>query len=218
MPPVKYIAQLKGVRELALHGAADLAWWGERLAGEGLAPVAADGAAQVVVTGLDARWLAWPFRDLSVSVLARRAGADEAGVYFAGAFNASRFIVFFESRWFGLPYARRTVHVELGAGGAMRLGDGDLAAEMAPRAAAGEPEDLGYTGALFLPGGRWLHVSIRGGTFVHEFDAQRDRFTIAPACADPVLAALRASAFRPLAWHVRPDATHARSKTFRYGA
>jgi len=213
MPEVKYIAQLKGVRELALHGAADLAFWEERLAGEGLVPVAADGAAQVVVTGLDGRWLAWPFRDLSVSVLARRTDADEVGVYFAGAFNASRFLVFFESRWFGLPYARRAVHVELGAGGAMRLGDGDLAAEMAPRAASGAPEEMGYTGALFLPGGRWLHVDIRGGTFVHAFDAARDRFALGGT--DDVLVALRASGFRPLAWHVRPDATHARSKTFR---
>ena len=44
--PVKYIAQLAGVGELALHGAADLDWWRAHLAGEGYEPVEADGAAQ----------------------------------------------------------------------------------------------------------------------------------------------------------------------------
>ena len=87
MPPVRYIADLTGVRELALHGAADRGWWREHLAGEGLEPIEADGAAQVLVTGLDARWLLWPFRDLSVSVMARRSGSGETGLYFARAFK-----------------------------------------------------------------------------------------------------------------------------------
>ena len=50
---VKYIAQLKGVRELALFGAADLTWWRDHLASEELEPVEVDGEAQVLVTGLD---------------------------------------------------------------------------------------------------------------------------------------------------------------------
>ena len=46
MKPVKYIAQLAGVGELALHGAADLDWCRAHPAGEGYEPVEADGAAQ----------------------------------------------------------------------------------------------------------------------------------------------------------------------------
>ena len=41
--PVKYTAQLKGVRELALAGAADLSWWTDHLAGEGPLLLAGDG-------------------------------------------------------------------------------------------------------------------------------------------------------------------------------
>ena len=134
MRPVKYVAQLTGVRELALHGVADLSWWRAHLAGEGLEPVESDGSAQVVVTGLDGRWLLWPFRDLSVSVVARRPDSEETGIFFARAFNASRFLVFFESRWFKLPYSRRAVRVEVGESPSMCLGDRDLFAQLAPRA------------------------------------------------------------------------------------
>jgi len=71
---------------------------------------------------------------------------------------------------------------------------------------------MAYTGPLFLPGGRWLMVNIFGRTSTFDFDAARDRFEV--ACTDPVLAGLRASHFRGTSWHVRLDATHARSKTF----
>ena len=212
-PPVKYIAQLNGVRELGLFGAADLSWWQDHLAGEGLEPVEVDGSAQVLVTGLDARWLAWPFRDLSVAVAARRSGS-ETGLFFARAFNTSRFLVFFERRWFKLPYSRRAVRVELGDPSFMRLGKEDLFAEMGAREQS-EPKEMGYTGPLFLPGQRWLMVNIFGLTSTFDFDADRDRFEVASTCADPVLTGLRASQFRGIQWHVRQSATHARSKTFK---
>ena len=213
--PVKYIAQLKGVRELGLFGAADLSWWTDHLGGEGLEPVAVDGSAQVLVTGLDARWLAWPFRDLSVAVAARRSGEEETGLFFARAFNTSRFLVFFERRWFKLPYSRRAVRVELGESASMRLGEGGLLAEMGAREQSGEPKEMGYTGPLFLPGRRWLMVNIFGLTSTFDFDADQDRFEVASECADPVLAGLRASQFRGVSWHVRQSSTHARSKTFK---
>ena len=58
-------------------------------------------------------------------------------------------------------------------------------------------------------------VNIFGRTSTFAFDGARDRFEVAPECSDPVLAGLRASEFRGICWHVRRDATHARSKTFR---
>ncbi len=212
--PVKYIAQLKGVRELGLFGAADLSWWTDHLTGEGLEPVEVDGHAQVLVTGLDARWLAWPFRDLSVAVAARRSGSDETGIFFARAFNSSRFLVFFERRWFKLPYSRNAVRVELGDSSSMRLGRDDLLAVLGRREPA-PPKEMGYTGPLFLPGRRWLMVNIFGLTSTFEFDDDRDRFEVSSECADPVLAGLRASQFRGVCWHVRQSATHERSKTFK---
>lgn len=224
---VKYIAQLKGVRELALFGAADLTWWRDHLASEELEPVEVDGEAQVVVTGLDTKWMGIPFRDVSVVVAARRqTGSPETGVFFACAFNASRFIAGVERWWFHLPYRfRADLHVELGESAAIRLGGQpapDLFAEMGFREASEEPlQEMGYSGPLFLPQGRdrtrrrWFMVQIQGLTSTFDFDAARDRFEIGSECSDPILAGLRASKFHGVQWHVRRNATHARSKTLQ---
>ncbi len=224
--PVKYIAQLKEVRELALLGAAELSWWRDHLAAEELEPVEVDGQAQVLVTGLDSKWMGIGFRDLSVAVAARcQSGLVAAGFFLARAFNASRFFAGFERWWFHLPYSRRAVRVELGTTASMRLGrepDVDLLAELGPREPSGEPaqaQEMGYTGPLFLPKGRtkrrWLMVRIHGRTSTFDFDANRDRFEIGSECADPIFAGLRASKFCGIQWHVRRSATHARSKTFQ---
>ena len=225
--PVKYIAQLKRVREVGLWGDAELSWWRDHLAGEGLEPVEADGRARVVVTGLDAKWMGIPFRDVSVAVVARRRCAPaETGLLLARAFNASRFMAGVERWWFHLPYQfRADLHVGLGDAGEIRLGDRsavDLVAELGARESSGEPaEEMGYTGPLFLPGGgdrtrrRWLMVRIHGMTSTFDFDAALDRFEVGSGCTDPILAGLRDSHFRGVQWHVRRSDTHARSKTFQ---
>jgi hypothetical protein len=236
---VKYIAQLKNVHELGLHGHADLSWWRERLADERLEPIERDGRAQVVVTALDTSWMGIPFRDLSVAVAARvscnpdpndgtkdKGNPKQPGLFFACAFNASRFISFFERRWFRLPYRYRAdLHIDLSYDAMCRLGtasETELLAKMAPREQSKTPaQDKGFTGPLFLPNTndashrRWLMVRIEGLTQSFEFDADRDQFEIGSACTHPILMGLEASQFSPIEWHLRTSATHARSKTFR---
>ncbi len=227
--PVKYIAQLEGVRELALLGAAEFSWWRDHLAGEELEPVEVDGQAQVLVTGLDTKWMGIQFRDLSVAVAARcQSGSVETGMFLARAFNASRFFAGVERWWFHLPYQfRADLHVELGNPTAIRLGGQpavDLFAELGPREPSVEPapaREMGHTGALFLPKGRdrtrrrWSMVQIHGLTSTFDFDADRDRFELGSECPDPILAGLRVSQFRGIQRHLRRSATHARSKTFQ---
>lgn len=226
---IKYVGQLYGVRELALLGTADLSWWRDHLAGEELEPIEVDQSARVLVTGLESKWMGMPFRDLSVSVSARCLyGSKEEGYLLAGAFNASRFITFFERRWFKSPYQfRADLHVELGNQSTIRLGNEpaqDLIAEMGPRESEENPvpaEEMGYTGPLFIPKGRdrtinrWFMVKIHGLTSTIDYDAKRDRFEISSECTDPILSGLRASQFRGIEWFVRQNATHKRSKTFQ---
>ena len=223
--PVKYIDQLEKVRELVLFGAADLSWWRDRLVREGLEPLEVGGLAQVAVTGLDARWMGLPFRDISVAVTARcLSDKAEAGHFLARAFNASRFLSGVERWWFHLPYQYRAdLRVKSGNPASMRLGD-DLLAELGHREPAAEPvpeKEMGFRGPLFLPMStdqtrrRWFMVNIHGLTSTFNFDSTRDRFEIGSGCSDPILAALPASQFRGIQWHVRQSATHARSKTFQ---
>lgn len=223
MEQVKYIAQLKNVRELVLMGEADLSWWREHLADEELEPTELDGRAQVFLTGLDTKWMGLPFRDVSVAVAAHRSdGSDEAGLFFARAFNASRFFAGVERRWFDLPYSYCSdLHVELAESGTICLGrqsGADVVAEMDRREDGGEAQEMEFTGPLFLPRGRnrsrWLMVQIRGMTSTIDFDPERDRFEVGSDCVDPVIAGLIASDFCPIQWHVRRSSTHARTKTF----
>ena len=227
---IKYIGQLYGVRELALLGTADLSWWRDHLASEELEPVDVDHGAQVIVTGLDSNWMGMPFRDISVSVSARCLyGSKEEGYLLARGFNASRFIAFFERRWFKSPYRfRADLHVELGDHSTIRLGNDpspDLLLELGPREPEENPvpaEEMGYTGPLFIPKGldrtknRWFMVKIHGLTSTIDYDAKRDRFEISSECTDPILSGLRASQFRGIQWFVRQNATHKRSKTFQF--
>ncbi len=227
--PVRYIAKVEGVRELALTGAAELSWWRDRLAGEELEPVEVEGRAQVIVTGMDAKWMGVPFRELAVIIAARRrSGLTEAGFFLAGSFNTSRFFSAVERWWFHTPYLfRADVHVQLGNPTVIRLGsraNPDLLAELGSREPSEEPapaQEVGFTGTLFLPKGRdrtryrWFTVRIQGLTSTFDFDAARDRFELGSECSDPIFAELRASRFRGIQWRLRPNAAHARSKTFQ---
>jgi len=51
--PVKFVAALKGVREVSLLGTADLPYWRQVLAKEGLVATERDGAAQIMVVAAD---------------------------------------------------------------------------------------------------------------------------------------------------------------------
>ena len=79
---------------------------------------------------------------------------------------------------------------------------------------------MDYAGPLFIPKGRdrtlrrWFMVRMNGLTSTFDFNATRDRFELGSECPNPILAGLRASQFRGIQWHLRRDATHARSKTF----
>src|SRR5436190_14809837 len=99
---IKWAAKLSHVREVSLLGTADLAYWADRLKAQGLAPDARDGKAQVLIVAADARFMGVPFREVSLSVLAREdAGkTTREGTYLLHAFNSSRFFAFCERRLF----------------------------------------------------------------------------------------------------------------------
>lgn len=216
---VRYAARVNGVLELALGGTADLEWWRERLVAHGLEPCPSppgDGV-PVTLTGMDSKWKGIAFRELSITVGARR--GDEDAPLLAGAFNTCRFFAFTERVWFKTPYVHcRDVDVALADGGHIRVGPPgalEVCAEMAARE-PGSPRPDGYTGPLFLPTGspashRRMIVDIRGDTEIHPYDPARDRFELHPD--SPILTALAQSSFTPRTWHVRRNATHARSKT-----
>ncbi len=220
---------MKGVRELALLGAADLSWWRDHLADEELEPIERDGRAQVLVSGLTSKWMGIPFRELSVAVAARyRSDSAEEGFFLARGFNTSRFFAGFERWWFHTPYRYRPdLHVELQCRAVISLGGrstADLLAELGPREPAGSltsAQEMSFEGPLFIPTGRdrsrrrWFMARIQGLTYTFDFEDNCDRFALASRSRDPILVGLQTSQFRGVQWQLRPNAAHARSKTFQ---
>lgn len=222
--PLKYIAELQAVRELGLVGSADPQWWCEHLEPEGLEPVLEEEAAQVVLTGLTSSYWGIAFVDVSVAIPARSKLDGRTGYYFPCAANASSLFAFFEKHWFKTPYEHRTDLVaEFGESHRIGIGRGEGAEVFAELGAGAEEsaprEDFAVEVPLFLPTRRsrdpkrWFGVRLLGNTRFFTFEEGRDRFHLAPSARGPIPAILRSSSFQPRTWHLRLDASHARSKT-----
>lgn len=225
--PVKYAAQVRGVRELSLRGSADLHYWQTRLKPHGLEPLEEDGRARILVIGGNLRFAGLPFREISLSVELERDPDSHFpnAACLLQAFNTNRFFAFSERLFFSTPYHHARCEVSLERPRRLRVesfGTDVLAAEMnsSPERAPTHDGPGGQLGPVFvLPGPgasalRYFIAKIEGHTETFPFDCDTDTLEINPAGpgAD-ALDHLRASGFDPLSWIVRKDTLHAKSPT-----
>lgn len=227
---IKWAAQLSGVRDVTIVGAADLAYWSRRLVAEGLAPLVQDGRAQLTIISADGRFMGLRFRELSFSVLAtsKDGGVERPGALLLQAFNSRRSFAWFERTLFATPYRHGDVRVqtEPPASIALNLQDGvHFHAEMRSGAAGAEVRspahvgEGGWNGPVFLPKvGRgatnFFMADVHGTTETYAFDRELDWFSLQPAQSPGILNALIESNFQPTEWQIRKDAVHRKSKTY----
>lgn len=231
--PVRYVAVVRGSRELGLVGHVDPDWWRRRLAPEGLVPFAPHGPLEVTVAAVASRWVGVSFGEamIGLPVAARDGTAAPDGLFLPAGFNSSRVFAWFERHWFRTPYEHAAVAVD-GASptgfAVVQQGRAVLEARRAagarsdPQSPAEAPRDDCWEGAILLP------QRPRGASFRREkffarlagpvrevpFAPQAgDSFATAEADAHPVARALHESQFAPHAWRIRDVAEHARSKT-----
>jgi hypothetical protein len=229
---IHYVARIAHVREVALLGPADLAYWAQRLRDEELVPTDRDGRAQVLVVAARMRFMGMRFTELSVSVLASDSGG-RSGAFLVQAFSSNRFFAFMERSWFRTPYLHATPQVTAESPAGMELLDGQdtaFSARMAvdaatPRTPARTGDD-GWEGPVFLPRpagrpGAFGHIffgKLRGLTQTYPFVSGQDAVTIRPTPRMPALQALCDSRFAGREWSIRPDASHAKSRTYARAA
>jgi hypothetical protein len=222
---IQYAAVVDHVREVTLFGTADWGFWQERLRTEGLRPYSRDGRAELMIIATDLKWMGIRFNELSISVAT---GAGDAvsvrdGAFLVRAFNSSRLLAFAERTFFQTPYYPASVQVEDRVPCFFKLseaGEGVLSAGMsgtAPRARSG---DELWQGAVHLPtkpGSRrsLFFVKLSGQTEIYPFDSSSDALELKPPPGDNVLRWLAESNFAALEWHIRRDAVHAKSKTYK---
>ena len=207
-----YISTITGVREVALAGTADLAYWRERLRGEGLALLDEAGRASLLLTAIEAKFRGIPFRELSISVL-----LEDGGVFLAHAFNSSRLLAFAERAFFQTPYhlARLDVDEQLPARMGVARGGRDL---FVARMGSGRPparrEDAVFDGPIYLPGGmKVFFARLSGAAGIFPFEAV-DTVTLTPDSTESIFRRLVESGFAGEEWRVRSGAVHARTKTY----
>ncbi|MCE9552020.1 MAG: hypothetical protein K8T91_01395 [Planctomycetes bacterium] len=220
---VKWVAQLSHVQEVSLLGTADLDYWNDRLRGKSLTPTERGGQAQMLLIAAAARFCGLRFRELSISVLAHRQteGGRIEGAYLLQAFNSRQLFAFCERAFFATPYAHGNVRVatepaaiELAVGGHQVV-----TASMESRQPIRTGPD-GFDGPVFLPRSaveepRMFLARIGGHTSVYSFEAAEDVLAIDPN-GNAALQSLVDSHFTPRQWSIRPNADHAKSKTYSW--
>jgi hypothetical protein len=223
-PAVKYVAEIHGAREVTLVAAADLAYWKDRLQGEGLFPHDNNGRAELLLSAVALKWMGIKFNELSLSVMAshREDGSSRDGYYLIRAFNTSRLFSFCERVLFHTPYHRAGADVRAESPFSFRLTDGAETVLHAERLettpARDEREDV-WEGPIFLPGktaatpGKQFFARLGGRTAIYPFSS-RDVLKVRPSGRHAVFQWLLHSHLAGVEWRVRGHATHARSKTY----
>lgn len=226
---IKYVATLPHVREVTLVGSADLGFWTDRLRAENLTPLAHDGRARILAISADSRFRGVSFQELSFSIVlapgSRLAQQLGPGAFLAQAFNSVRFFAFCERTFFGTPYEYGSLRIEASLPASVHLARKQFLlfrAEMGAGAApsAEVPYRDGWEGPILLPSrgekgrGRWFVARIRGAALPVTFQPGRDSIEIRASSELPIFQDLIDSGFTATHWLVRPDAMHAKSKTY----
>jgi hypothetical protein len=220
--PIKYIAEIKNVREICLIGSADLAFWASHLAHLRLTPTSFAGHARVLVSVVKLKWMGIAFEELSIAIPIDPPDSSTPSIYLASAFNTSRLLAWCERTFFQTPYEHAQITMQAEQPWSFELRDGTRSTLVVQcqRAAPTVAVDDDWTGAIFLPPARqssqrkFFHAKLSGPIQVAPFAATSAEFKLQPSSQQPAIEMLVDSHFAPIEWRVRANATHARSKTF----
>jgi hypothetical protein len=224
--PVKFIAIVKGAREVTLVGSAEYDYWADRLLYENLVPQKVDGRAEVILSAVQLKWMGVSFREFSVSISVRdRAEPSIDGIYLFSAFSTSRLLACIEKYHFRTPYYHSNIDVSVQNPWSLQLFDGVTPVIQSERHDASDVErcDETWEARIFLPNGargskpsnQLFFAKLSGATQVARFSASSDSLALTPSNQHAVVQSLVDSGFTGREWRVRSNATHARSRTYR---
>jgi hypothetical protein len=223
MPP-KYIATIRNVREISLTATADANYWTEHLRPEGLFPFRDSGRAELMISSPNLSWMGIRFSEfvVTLNVSNREDGSTRDGMFLIAAFNTNWMLAWMERAFFKTGYLHSPIDFRFGdpCGVELFLAESAIEVESLIRmeqARANREESTSeehWEGRVHLPGRRYFHVKIAGATRKSAFAAP-DMFKLLPSPLHPLPQWLIESECRPVEWHIRDSAIHARSKTFR---
>ena len=222
--PVQYAADLNNVKEVTLHGTADLSFWEAVLHKERLFPYQETDKAVLLLSATQARWKGLKFREfiISVAVCLDKNGTRLEGYYLPAAFNTSKLLAFSERVFFRTPYLQADIQLQDGPPVSIRLQDRTetlLHAELSVPDTQPITAYQAWKGPVFLPNnsGKFF-VVLAGETVQYPFSPATDRFELSPSARHGIFQQLIESNFIANLWSLRSNARHARSKTYEKNA
>jgi hypothetical protein len=165
------------------------------------------------------------FQELSIAIPIDPPDSSTPSIYLARAFSTSRLLAWCERTFFQTPYEHAQISMQAEQPWSFELRDNTLSTLVVQcqRAAPTESVEDDWTGSIYLPPKRgssqrkFFHAKLSGAVQVAPFAATSAEFKLQPLPEQPALQRLLESHFAPIEWRVRPNATHARSKTFTEG-
>ena len=221
---IQYAADLYNVKEVTLHGTADLSFWEAVLHKESLFPYHEADKAILLLSAIDAKWRGFKFREfvIAVGVCLNENGTSLDGYYLPHAFNSSKLLAFSERVFFRTPYFHGNIRLENKLPASIKLQDRRevlLDARMSIPSTPPVVEYLEWEGPIFLPNNRGKFFAVLAGEAdIYPFSSETDRFEIKPSARHRIFQQLIESSFTGSVWSLRSKSRHAKSKTYKRDA
>ena len=216
-----YAADIGDVKEVTLHGTADLSFWEAVLHKESLFPYHQADQVVLLLSAIDAKWRGFKFRELviAVGICLNDSGMSLDGYYLPYAFNSSKLLAFSERVFFQTPYFQGDIQLENEPPASIKLQDRTdvlLNAEMSVQDTSPIIEYQEWKGPIFLPDNRGKFFAILAGeTESYPFLPATDRFELKPSARHRIFQQLLESNFVGKTWSLRSSSRHAKSKTYK---
>ena len=217
---IQYAADLNNVKEVTLHGTADLSFWRAVLNQEGFLPYHEADKAVLLLSAIDAKWRGFKFKEfvIAVGVCNTENGTSLDGYYLPRAFNSSKLLAFSERVFFKTPYFHGNIRLQNRIPAFIKLRDSSevlLHAEMSMPDTPPMVEYLEWQGPIFLPNKRDKFFAILSGEAeIYPFSSEVDTFEIKASTDHEIFQQLIDSDFTGSVWVLRNNSRHAKSKTY----
>jgi hypothetical protein len=218
---IEYAADLYNVKEVTLHGTADLSFWEAVLRKEGLFPYQEADKAILLLSAIDAKWRRFKFTEfvIAVGVCLNENGTSLDGYYLPHAFNSSKLLAFSERVFFQTPYFQGNIQLQNRLPASIKLWHGTevlFHAEMSTPEMLPIVEYLEWKGPIFLPNNRGKFFAVLAGEAkIYPFSSETDRFELKPSAHHRIFQQLIDSNFAGSVWSLRSNSRHAKSKTYK---
>lgn len=219
---IKYVAEVKDVREVTLLANADLTYWRENLKNEGFVPYDDNGKAELMISSADLVWKGMRSQEVSVCINVCCNNKNKPDGYFLiHAFNSSRLFAFIERNVFHTPYYYGQIRIldQIPVSVVVSTNEETvLAIHMSENRLPERVETRQWDGPVFLPRpqgkkndkGKLFFARISGLTDVYSYQPSSDLIRLQGL----ELQMLRESGLAGKEWQIRKNAAHAKSKTY----